>query len=365
MMVNNLMFIIWCCSVLLGVSTLKVKKTETLKTINYIVLILLILLMSCNNNCYDEMNIAYSYRTGDFSKEVVLFNALLSVGRNLGLSFGVFNFVTIGVALLLIVSTLKEFTDYWGFLLGGYSLASAILDASLYRQFIASSVIIWGFKYLIGNKRSIKKYVLAVLIATLIHTSFIIYLVFVIVLLHPKQKIMFLLDCTTILYVFFTFVNGRVPPGLRLISSFVNTGGRLEQYIDWAAGGMGWLYPLSYCLLSIMVSYAAWKSISKSCAPNESKQLRTILDINEISLVFMPLCLLYMVSFSRLYRPLIWLQLLTIVIVKKSKMKNCISKLQMLFCTVYVLWYFFSFNYLIYDWNEVVVKIFQGTPFFI
>ena len=186
MIVNNLMSIIWCCSVLLGVSTLKIKNPKALKIINYSVLILLILLMSCNNNCYDEMNIAYSYRTGDFSKEVVLFNVLLSIGRNLGLSFGVFNFITIGVALLLIVSSLKEFTAYWGFLLGGYSFASALLDTSLYRQFIASSVIILGFKYLIGNNKSIKKYVLAVLIAALIHTSFIIYLVFVIVLLHRQ-----------------------------------------------------------------------------------------------------------------------------------------------------------------------------------
>lgn len=365
MIVNNLMSIIWCCSVLLGVSTLKIKNPKALKIINYSVLILLILLMSCNNNCYDEMNIAYSYRTGDFSKEVVLFNVLLSIGRNLGLSFGVFNFITIGVALLLIVSSLKEFTAYWGFLLGGYSFASALLDTSLYRQFIASSVIILGFKYLIGNNKSIKKYVLAVLIAALIHTSFIIYLVFVIVLLHPKQKIIFLLDCTTILYVFFTFVNGRNPPGLRLISSFVNTGGRLEQYIDLAAGGMGWLYPLSYCLLSVMISYAAWKSVSKSYALNESEQLRTILDINKISLVFMPLCLLYMVSFSRLYRPLIWLQLLTVVLARQGRKNRCASKLQILLCGTYLLWYFISFNYLIYDWHEVVSKIFQGTPFFI
>lgn len=44
MIVNNLMSIIWCCSVLLGVSTLKIKNPKALKIINYSVLILLILL---------------------------------------------------------------------------------------------------------------------------------------------------------------------------------------------------------------------------------------------------------------------------------------------------------------------------------
>lgn len=356
------MTIIWMSSVILGMASLYVSHRMR-NYLNWIVFALLLLLMSCNNFCIDEMNILHSYQVNDFSKEVFLFNALMSTGRVLKLPFGWFNFFTIMIALAVITSALKSFTSNWGFVLGLYSLASAILDISLFRQFIASSVIVLGLRYLV-IENNIIKYIFSVIVAMCIHTSMIIYIIFAIAGLKQAKKTIFLIDIGTALYIAATLLNGRIPPGIRLISKVINTNGRLEWYIQSAAGGLGWLYPLSWWVLSMVLSCTAWKSVSTELSPKEKKWLLKIYQINQLSFVFMPLCLIYMVSFSRLYRPLIWIQLLTIVIARQSRKNGRATKLQTIVLRTYIVWYFFSFNYLIYDWNEVVLKILNGTMFF-
>ena len=151
---NEMVTAVWCSGVLAGWVSLHCRGTKK-RIGNLYTLAAAILFLSCNNSSPDELNlgIMYDYGMNELNLSGVLYSLLVMLARQLSVSFSLFNFLTAAAALILIVHTLSRYTHSWGFALGLYLMSGAILDVSLYRQFLASAFVVCGFQYLITEQK--------------------------------------------------------------------------------------------------------------------------------------------------------------------------------------------------------------------
>ncbi len=371
---NEMVTAVWCSGVLAGWVSLHCRGTKK-RIGNLYTLAAAILFLSCNNSSPDELNlgIMYDYGMNELNLSGVLYSLLVMLARQLSVSFSLFNFLTAAAALILIVHTLSRYTHSWGFALGLYLMSGAILDVSLYRQFLASAFVVCGFQYLITEQKQPGKYVLCIVLAASIHLAMAVYLIFGILGLEGRIRSRFYFCIIRGAFIgsaalsVLTLLNHRVIPGIMLLERLI--GGRdsnkLEGYIQSAGGRYGWLLSAMLWILSVYAVYLFLKGRDTASSGAVVTYMREIKNIFALSICFLPFCIMMAVVFSRLYRPMVWLVILMASVLAQEVPEKVLDVRVAAGTGLYLGYYFLCFNGIFADWKLFTEMIFQGTLFWI
>ena len=143
------------------------------------------IVLGWNNGGPDYFNylIDYNYisSAGQFvSNAEILYQFTVKTLSSMGLDFHTYQIITTFIGLTLISSTIFKYTKNTSFVMSLFMIFP-LLDAIIQRQnFIAMSIIIFGIRYLISDKKTDRfKYVLTVIIATGFHISALYYMILI------------------------------------------------------------------------------------------------------------------------------------------------------------------------------------------
>ena len=136
----------------------------------------LYLAIAFNNGNVDYNAYVRNYDSGVFEHEG-LFSFLELISKNFGLSYAQFVFFIVTISFLLIWITIKKLNINTAAFCILYFFYPFCLDVIQIRNLLAYSIIFYAFLWLIeGDRKGKIKYAIAVLIASTIHFSSIVYL---------------------------------------------------------------------------------------------------------------------------------------------------------------------------------------------
>lgn len=136
-----------------------------------------------SGNADTNIYISRYYNYDAFHNLEPLFKELMNISNKLGLSYQQYLIIISAICLCIISITILKLTDNFCYVIALYSIYPFIMDVTQVRQFIATTVIIFGFRFLLSsNNKNIYKYIICVIIAFLIHVSAVMY----ILLILPK-----------------------------------------------------------------------------------------------------------------------------------------------------------------------------------
>lgn len=330
---------------------------KNLKKACYIISVfLLVLVMSAQNKAEDELNTYLFYHIKEYRLGISYFcQKMMDLGNYLCLDFGMFNFITTAIVLITIFYIFSKTLNDIGICILMYTLSCSLLDAVFYKQFLSISVVVIAFHVLLYNKRPLIKYLVLICVATMIHSSCLALLLFVLIL-YRKIKMKTIMIFVAIGGGVLTFLNGDVVP---IISTLLEIIDPEKNEMYEVGGGMGWLIQLLWCLLAIYII----KVLKKNCYSNgkptfESKAIIRIEEILEISLLFIPLCMTSMV-YSRLYR-----YLYILVIYGFGLTLNVTKKKGTLFLLAFIfILYVIIMNLLLWSPDTTILPLLDGQPF--
>lgn len=327
--------------------------------------VLLVLVMSCNNISSDEINMYNNYYRGSQDPSSWLFCIVARLFSGAGISFGWFNFISTAFTLVLIISTLSRYTKEWGLILGIYSAVAACLDATLFRQFVASGFIIYGVRYLLDENKKVCRYILCVIIASCFHLALCSCAIFAIIAYRNKsiiyKWIRTIFPFGIVLFIWMTIMNRRKIPGLELLSKIINNN-KLNNYIDMASGEWGWLL-LVLLVGTTWLMLALLQTKRNAIRATANNIINIAHEMNMLSLAYIPFCVMYMASFSRLYRPLIWVYLIVCASQMEAVPRGKINVFVIVGWLLYTIIFGVVFNQFIFSYEATIKKVLEGTMF--
>lgn len=158
------------------------------------------------------------------------------------------------------------------------------MDTMQLRNFLAVSIFIYGLQYLLNiNKKNKLKYFIFVIIASSIHSSIIMYSIFILLdfLLSKKKLLKIVLLISTIssiiIFIFPTIINNFL-----FVFKIFNKEDIFLRYFSNVGKSLGFILPL----LSFLICYCLYQLFAKDKLQSISKQ---IWGLNIISMFFFPL----------------------------------------------------------------------------
>ena len=133
------------------------------------------------------------------------FRLLMIICNKLHMPYELFLLIVASITHILLFSSLEYLLEYkknitivWL----SYVIYPYFFDIVQYRAFLGYVICFWGLRYLFGEKKHPVKYFIAVLVSTLFHTSMILYLAFILVLLPTsKMKPIVVAGCAAITFI--------------------------------------------------------------------------------------------------------------------------------------------------------------------
>lgn len=167
----------------------------------------------------------------------LLYGLLIDVCNGLGFSFLQFKAIVTAIQMLLIASTVWKYSKQPNLVMLLYFLCPFMLNVAQMRHALASAVFIFGIRYLIEDyedkpkkfkiTNSDIKYIICILIATMIHTASLIWLV---LLFAKKFSFAFNIFFTAAVNVLIMFV--ITPSNLSAIASKFGAADRIAAYLS-------------------------------------------------------------------------------------------------------------------------------------
>ncbi len=194
--------------------------------------------------------------------------------------------------------TIKCLTEDVSLVMCFYLYFPFCYDSYQIRQFLAYSIVVFGIRFLIQEKREIGKYVLCVLIATLLHKSAVVYFLYLLSIFSTSENNFgkHILRVTVIASVLLVLLRvdiigilGRLLKNDKFISySFSNEEYRMNFYLQ--------VFEIAMMVIILLIdkTIVAWNENNEYYAK--------LLPILEISLLFLPFIIISLV-FERLIRP--------------------------------------------------------------
>lgn len=169
-----------------------------------------------------------------------LYSWIILLFKNLGMSYVGFKLTITFVQLILIFSTIWKYGTYPNIVVALYFLFPFPLHIAQMRSGLATSIFIWGLRYIIQDDGTIKlkklkltsndiKYICTILIASCIHTASIGWLV---LLIAKKMSIKFNIMFALILNILILFVLS--PENILRIINVFGGGTRISAYFSQA-----------------------------------------------------------------------------------------------------------------------------------
>ncbi|MEE1101490.1 MAG: EpsG family protein [Agathobacter sp.] len=275
-------------------------------------IVLSMVVLTMQNDALDLFNYKRRYEN-IYSSEIgiqPLYYLLQVFFRNINVDFDGFRISCFLVCMIGIYLILNNITDSFNTFAIVYMMYFFFLDGEQIRNFMASCILIVAFYYLLGEeKHNVRNFIICIVIATLIHTVFIVYFSFIIVRFKfDLNKIILRVTPLIAILVWIIFRYFNVFSKLLLI---IND----ERAISYATSktNFGWviptiLYLLAYFLLKKLNSEYANRHESVNVIKrfrfigtskikrlpkdiNCSQILSLLYDVNKIGLMFLPLML--------------------------------------------------------------------------
>lgn len=112
------------------------------------------------------------------------FSMIMRICNKFGLNYQQFLIIIFAIGLILIGYTIMKYSKTPNMVLAAYFIFTFIINATQFRQFLATSIFVFSFQYLLGkDRKSDVKYIVGVMVASSIHFSAI----FMLLLLLPKK----------------------------------------------------------------------------------------------------------------------------------------------------------------------------------
>ena len=338
----------------------------------FLILVGIIFLMGRGANTLDIVNYKLAYeRSPNISFGMTYEKGYLLIQKIcnfVNLNYIQFRVLFTIISWFLIRKSIGRFTDKPHFIYLFYLLFAIFIDTVQIRNFIAFALVFAGITHLfLPDKNNKSKFVVIILLATTIHISSVIYLIFGLINVKNKKDLIKFLVFFTILFCVAIFMGGNKVPIVEEILSLINEG-RLDAYIG-ATTKLGFLYAFFLHFFSIVLLYYARKisqdvrsmSVNNS-STSEIEMRRLVIDaiywINIVAILFFPLYMMNL-QFIRLTRNLLILNLVAYSLIQKPLIHQS-PKLVLFNFLVFInalSWYYFTF--IIQDHVEDIID-----PFF-
>lgn len=358
----EIIYIIALLLLLFSTFTGKLKRTTVC-----IAIVVLIVLNYGLKNQWDLYNYAYKYNTvmTDSSGREIGFQILMKFFNFLNLDFTTFRIIMLIIGLILILIHIKRITKDASFFVLIYMSYFAFLDGQQIRNFYALIILMCAFKYLFDDTRaSTIKYIVLILLASSIHTSFLIYFV----LLIAKSKInisKLMLKLIPIMVVFMLIIARFTNIQSLLLGAFSMEEDSRGSSYSQATSNLAWIVPSAIYIWNILIVKYCWLlaknkkynyeikkySLKDAKVKIHKKQVpmefifERLYWINIVGLLFLPLYINSLV-FYRLNRNMIVINLIFISSMY-NKQRTDSGKFVLIFTLVLIL----IIGYWIFDFN--------------
>ena len=226
---------------------------------------------------------------------------LIKIGGLFTNDFYIFRNGIIFIFLLILFFSIKKWVSNPHYVIALFSSYLIILNAEQLRYFLAFVIFSIGISFLIysNNKRKKIIYVCFLLIASSIHFSFLIYLVFLLVSINSKSKKEIIIAIYVLLFCVIVFLNDNQIPGLSILLQSIDNY-KINVYLNQTTN-LGFLFPFLLHISSIVLTYWALKLSIISKDVENIQSIRYIYNLNLITILFFPLFMLQL-TFYRLAR---------------------------------------------------------------
>ena len=220
---------------------------------------------------FENYETAYNYISmGNYYKDLgVGWYYLCTIGAKLGLGYLQFKTLIIIVSMLLVNSTIKYFTKdckYKSFIWSLYLIFPVLLDCVQIRFFLAEAIVLYALRFLFdSNKRGIIKYIILVLLAATVHSSVLLYLIFLLYKILGKYESKYIIIMILLTAILSIFKNEII----NLLSLVINQE-RIQRYF-YSNDTLGIKGIISYTFI-IFLFYYITNVIIKKCRENRLEE---------------------------------------------------------------------------------------------
>ena len=357
-------------TILVFLNLINISLRRKVKFISLSLVILLGVLMGANSSNPDY----YVYKDYfDMVRSIndIGFMLMIRFFNLINVDYEYFRLMITILGLTSIHKTVKKFTTNYSFFYLLYFVFPFFIDVVQIRNFFAYSIVLYATPYLIeGTKSGTKKYIALVLIASSIHLTSIVYLIFAFMKNIKKQNILRLL----FYLVVFTIMAVTLyrPLFINLMDHVFVLIGRFDErifYYDVVSTRYGFLFywTVQFCYIWIIkILRSRMKNINSSGEMNSNHYKKNIafIDlvywINIISLVFIPTYAVHSLFF-RFYRNLIPLNYLVIIPAVKQLKPMSVKKIVIVLGIVLLSILLFYVDIYRPFYSVVIQKVFQNN----
>lgn len=335
----------------------------------YLLLLLLLLIFAGNDFNADYLVYERVYNNfSEYSKFEFGYGFLMRIARFIGINYQGFIIIISLLGFLLIIRALKKYKANLNYILFCYSLYPFLLDVTQVRFFLSTAIFI-NFVPLLSqkNKLSTIKYIFGILLAASIHTSALVFLIFLIAKMKLKQIFKFQIVLFTIIITIFIIINGNKITFMNDLIGILNES-KYVVYFD-SQIRFGFLIPLFYYTTSIFLLYWSNKILlirnNNECINSEIISFsKIVLDLHIISLILFPLFFINL-QFIRFYRSLCLLKYSVFSVTDLALVNKTKGRYKYNFAIFSFVIINFIFELLLQDrFNRVFQTIFQHNIFF-
>lgn len=230
------------------------------------------------------------------------FYGTMALANDAHLNFFQFKIIVAVLTYSLYYRFLSKFQCNMHYFIIFYMFHLFFFDVEQIRNALAIAIFLQGLAPLLENRKKWKlKYIVYTLMASLIHISFIIYLVFVLFDMTWNYKNRILFSLMIVILCVLTFLNGNRIPFLNYILMNFDVLGKIDAYFGNKMH-YGFLVPTFLHLTILMTVWYIRRKLL--IAGRSNRQIDVAFRLLILSLSFMPLYF-YSITFGRLARNLL------------------------------------------------------------
>lgn len=329
--------------------------------------IFLFILLGWSEGSYDTEIYKLRYINPEEYKSFTepLFDFIVNFFNKIGFSYRLFFIVSAIFELSLIIKFVKKHTQNFGFVLAVFIIFPMITLFVQMRFLLAFTIVLYfGFDKLITHeKKYFIKYIIAILIATMIHYSSIYYIIFLAADLFNTKKIIILTAIATLILSSVTFFS----PILNIITSII--GERKVEILLVGSTNVEGNFGRSVFILFIVLGYLLiyYLFLKNNICKSEDKRFVDITaKCNILSLTTLPLVYLMSSGFYRINQSLLILNYIAIskfLVYKKKGIFTVNELCIIIFTLIYAIILFFMMYHTEEIYNLVIYPFFEQNQF--
>lgn len=305
-----------------------------------------------SNNEFEYIRVSL----GNKSAYEPLYVLLMKIGSLFKLDFYTWRSIMTAFSLILIFQSVKKWTSNPHLVLAFFGSYLVIVSAEQFRNFLASSIFIYGLIIFIYSNHRYKKigFLIFTVLSGLIHSVFYIYLFIVLIDKMLSIKKIWIILFPTFILIIVMFINGNKLPGLEYILNLLDNS-QVAIYLRQSTR-FGFLYPFILHLSSTIMTYYVYIKSKQEIHKKAYK-------INLLMIIVFPLYILQ-VAFFRISR-----NLLLITYISESGYitnQNLVKrKLLTIFLSFMLIFLWVYINLIIFtDPKAVLIPFFEDNIYF-